>query len=121
MDSLCQCIHFNISQKFLQAGPKTHPAAGNLKFTEFSFPSSCTSSSLPPLLTQDPDGESELHQRKGAYGGDVSADDFQRKMLNDEQKREKMVEDMITMTREWKEQSRIANKIIKKDIDVGSE
>lgn len=49
----------------------------------------------------------------------MSADDFQRKMLNDEQKREKMVEDMIIMTREWKEQSRIANKIIKKDIDVG--
>nr|XP_027235269.1 vesicle transport protein USE1-like [Penaeus vannamei] len=70
------------------------------------------------LLGLDPDGESELHQRKGAYGGDVSADDFQRKMLNDEQKREKMVEDMITMTREWKEQSRIANKIIKKDIDT---
>ncbi|XP_037789576.1 vesicle transport protein USE1-like [Penaeus monodon] len=70
------------------------------------------------LLGLDPDGESELHQRKGAYGGDVSADDFQRKMLNDEQKREKMVEDMIIMTREWKEQSRIANKIIKKDIDA---
>nr|XP_053631295.1 vesicle transport protein USE1-like [Cherax quadricarinatus] len=29
-----------------------------------------------------------------------------------------MVEDMIIMTREWKEQSKIANKIIKKDIDV---
>ncbi|XP_047471527.1 vesicle transport protein USE1-like [Penaeus chinensis] len=70
------------------------------------------------LLGLDPDGESELHQRKGAYGGDVSADDFQRKMLNDEQKREKMVEDMIIMTREWKEQSKIANKIIKKDIDA---
>lgn len=66
----------------------------------------------------DPNGENRPWSRAGGSSGEVSADDFQRQLLSDEQKREKMVEDMITMTREWKEQSKIANKIIKKDIDV---
>lgn len=66
----------------------------------------------------DPSGENELRNQKEGLSGDISAEDFQGQLLSDEQKREKMVEDMITMTREWKEQSKIANKIIKKDIDV---
>ncbi|KAG7156503.1 Vesicle transport protein USE1-like [Homarus americanus] len=71
------------------------------------------------LLGLDPNGdEREFRNRKGGLSGDISAEDFQSQLLSDEQKREKMVEDMIIMTREWKEQSKITNKIIKKDIDV---
>lgn len=73
----------------------------------------CTYLSFP-----DPSGQAELRNRKDGASGDVGVDDLQSQLLSDEQKREKMMEDMITMTREWKEQSKIANKIIKKDIDV---
>lgn len=69
----------------------------------------------------DPSSESEARFRKQSTAADINADDFQAQLLSDEQKREKMVEDMIIMAREWKEQSRIANKIIKKDIDVSLE
>lgn len=70
------------------------------------------------LSFSDPSGETELRNRKDGASGDVGVDDLQSQLLSDEQKREKMMEDMIIMTREWKEQSKIANKIIKKDIDV---
>ncbi|XP_045611938.1 vesicle transport protein USE1 isoform X2 [Procambarus clarkii] len=70
------------------------------------------------LLGLDPSSENGLRSRQGGLPGDISSEDFQNQLLSDEQKREKMVEDMITMTREWKEQSKIANKIIKKDIDA---
>ncbi|XP_069940065.1 vesicle transport protein USE1 isoform X2 [Cherax quadricarinatus] len=69
------------------------------------------------LLGLDPSSDNGL-SHQGSLSGDISAEDFQNQLLSDEQKREKMVEDMIIMTREWKEQSKIANKIIKKDIDV---
>ncbi|XP_064108401.1 vesicle transport protein USE1-like [Macrobrachium nipponense] len=69
------------------------------------------------LLGLDPRDGSDLRNR-GAGLSDVSAEDFQSQLLTDEQKREKMVEDMIIMTKEWKEQSKIAKKIIQKDIDV---
>ncbi|XP_071552756.1 vesicle transport protein USE1 isoform X3 [Panulirus ornatus] len=70
------------------------------------------------LLGLDPSGENELRNQKEGLSGDISVEEFQGQLLSDEQKRDKMVEDMITMTREWKEQSKIANKIIKKDIDI---
>ena len=70
------------------------------------------------ICLSDPSSESEARFRKQTTAADVNADDFQAQLLTDEQKREKMVEDMITMAREWKEQSKIANKIIRKDIDV---
>ncbi|XP_066952118.1 vesicle transport protein USE1 isoform X3 [Macrobrachium rosenbergii] len=69
------------------------------------------------LLGLDPRDGSELRNRNAGLS-DVSAEDFQSQLLTDEQKREKMVEDMIIMTKEWKEQSKIAKKIIQKDIDV---
>lgn len=70
------------------------------------------------ICPPDPSSESEARFRKPGAAADITADDFQSQLLSDEQKREKMVEDMITMAREWKEQSKIANKIIRKDIDV---
>lgn len=70
------------------------------------------------LLSLDPSSDSEVRFRKQATAADISAEDFQSQLMSDEQKREKMVEDMITMAREWKEQSKIANKIIRKDIDT---
>ncbi|KAK7081178.1 SNAP receptor use1 [Halocaridina rubra] len=69
------------------------------------------------LLGLDPGDDPDIKNRKSGLC-DVSADDFQNQLLSDEQKREKMVEDMITMTREWKEQSKIAQKILKKDVEV---
>ncbi|CAL4122892.1 unnamed protein product, partial [Meganyctiphanes norvegica] len=69
------------------------------------------------LLGIDPEGDGgELRNRGGS--SHVSTDDFQSQMLSQEEKRDRVVEDMIAMTREWKEQSKIANKIIKKDVDV---
>ncbi|KAK8374278.1 hypothetical protein O3P69_007776 [Scylla paramamosain] len=68
-------------------------------------------------LSGYPNSENEARFRKPGAAADITADDFQAQLLSDEQKREKMVEDMITMAREWKEQSKIANKIIRKDID----
>ncbi|XP_050686337.1 vesicle transport protein USE1-like isoform X3 [Eriocheir sinensis] len=69
------------------------------------------------LLSLDQSSESDVRFRSQSTVADITADDFHAQLLSDEQKREKMVEDMIIMAREWKEQSKIANKIIRKDID----
>ncbi|KAK4313332.1 hypothetical protein Pmani_015320 [Petrolisthes manimaculis] len=70
------------------------------------------------LLGLDPSGQTELRNRKDGAVVDVGMDDLQNQLLSDQQKRDKMIEDMITMTREWKEQTKIANKIIKSDVDT---
>lgn len=70
------------------------------------------------LLGLDPSGETELRSRKDEAAGGVGVDDLQSQQLSDEQKKEKVIEAMMTMIREWKEQSKIVNRIIRKDIDA---
>ena len=66
------------------------------------------------MFIGDGDGTS-VRNRKG---GEIASDDFQSQLLSEEQRRDKLVEDMVAMTREWKEKSEIANKIIKRDVEV---
>ncbi|KAB7500021.1 Vesicle transport protein USE1 [Armadillidium nasatum] len=65
--------------------------------------------------TTNSSGESEVRNRKSI---DLLSDSFQDQMMVEEKRREKMVEDMIAMTREWKEQSRVAGKVVKKDLET---
>ena len=56
--------------------------------------------------------------RNRKTGTESSSNDFHAQLLSEEQRRDKLVEDMVALTREWKEQSKVANKIIKKDVEV---
>lgn len=62
--------------------------------------------------------ETDVRSRKPIES--LLGDSFQDQMSIEEKRRDKMVEDMIAMTREWKEQSRVAGKVIKKDVEVSS-
>ena len=55
-------------------------------------------------------GESQVRNRL--------TDSFEDDLVIEEHRREKMIEDMIAMTREWKEQSKVANKVMKKASEV---
>ncbi|KAL7636517.1 UNVERIFIED_CONTAM: hypothetical protein RMT77_013292 [Armadillidium vulgare] len=74
-----------------------------------------TSKLRKELFGLDSSSESEVRNRKSI---DLLSDTFQDQMMVEEKRREKMVEDMIAMTREWKEQSRVAGRVVKKDLET---
>jgi len=49
---------------------------------------------------------------------EISTYDMDDRLRNDEKQRDAMLEEMIAMTRQWKQQSSAANYSIKKDIQV---
>ena len=60
--------------------------------------------------------ENSTRHRKGI--NNLSSENFESELALEEKRREKMLEDMIAMTKEWKEQSRVAGKVIKSDVEV---
>ncbi|KAK3868277.1 hypothetical protein Pcinc_026318 [Petrolisthes cinctipes] len=117
-ESCVEPLDSAVASQLIPHGPATTSGHALTQQIHQRTQAKTTSRLRQDLLGLDPSGQTELRNRKDGAVVDVGMDDLQNQLLSDEQKREKMIEDMITMTREWKEQTKIANKIIKSDVDT---